>query len=155
MINVTKEQKGKVLVVKLTGSVEENVNFEQLIGAPPEELEVNSREIQRINSVGVKAWIKYFQTCQAKGTKLTFSECSTVIVEQMNLISNFTCGGSIKSVYVPFLCSQCQSELIGLFETANLKQIITKPMALKCSKCGGKAEFDDIAEEYFTFLLRG
>ena len=155
MINAVKEQKGRVLVVKLTGSIEENVNFEQLIGPPPEELEIICREISRINSVGVKGWIKYFQTCQTKKTKLTFSECSTPIVEQINLISNFTCGGHVKSVFVPFMCSNCKSELIGLFETDKLKDFISKPIALKCTKCGGKAEFDDIPEEYFSFMMRG
>lgn len=155
MINASKEQKGKVLVVKLTGTIEENVNFDQIIGPPPEELEINCREVSRINSVGVKTWIKYFQGCQAKGTKLVFSECSTPIVEQINLISNFTCGGKVKSIFVPFLCTQCRSELIGLFETMSLKDFVSNPTPLKCSKCGGRAEFDDIPEEYFGFLARG
>lgn len=154
MLNVVKEQKGTALLVRLSGSVEESVNFDQLIGPPPPELIVSSKEIPRINSVGVKAWIKYFQSAQAKGTRLTFIECSTAIAEQINLISNFTCGGTVESIYVPFACTNCKSELVGLFKTADLKKLNLKLPELKCSKCGGKAVFDDIPEEYFGFLSR-
>ena len=154
MLNVTKEQKGNSLMVRLSGSIEESVNFDQLIGIPPEELVVNTKEVPRINSVGVKAWIKFFQGTQAKGTKLKFIECSTAIVEQINLISNFVCGGVVESVYVPFACEKCKSELVGLFKTEDLKKLQLKLPELKCTKCGGRAVFDDIPEEYFGFLSR-
>jgi anti-anti-sigma regulatory factor/DNA-directed RNA polymerase subunit RPC12/RpoP len=154
VLNVIKELKGTILTVRLAGSIEESVNFDQLIGPPPAELHVNCKEIPRINSVGVKAWIKYFQSVQAKGTKLVFKECSTAIVEQINLISNFTCGGSVESIYVPFSCTGCKAELVGVFKTEDLRRLQLKLPDLKCSKCGGKAVFDDIPEEYFGFLMR-
>ena len=154
MVNVIKEQKGTALHVRLSGSIEESVNFDQLIGPPPVEMFVNCKEVPRINSVGVKGWIKYFQTCQSKGTKLHFQECSTAIVEQVNLISNFTCGGAVESILVPFSCTNCKAELVGLFKTEDLKKLNMNVPDLKCTKCGGKAVFDDIPEEYFGFLER-
>ena len=154
MINVIKEQKGTVLAVRLVGSIDENVVFDKLIGTPPAALDVNCKEISRINSVGVKAWIKFFQSCQAKGTKLKFLECSTPIVEQINLISNFVCNGIVESVYVPFSCKKCHTELVGLFKAEDLKKMKLKLPFLKCNKCGGEAEFDDVPEEYFGFLSR-
>lgn len=130
------------------------MNFEQLIGPAPAELHVNCKEIPRINSVGVKGWIKYFQGVATKGSKLKFTECSTAIVEQINLISNFACGGQVESIFVPFSCTGCKGELVGLFKTEDLKKLQLKLPELKCSKCGGKAVFDDIPEEYFGFLMR-
>lgn len=153
MLNVVKEQKGNALHVRLTGSIEESVNFDQLIGQPAPEMVVNCKGVPRINSVGVKAWIKYFQAAASKGTKLKFVECSTAIVEQINLISNFTCGGEVESIFVPFSCETCKSELVGLFKTETLKKVEFSLPDLKCSKCGGKAVFDDIPEEYFNFLM--
>ena len=154
MLKVVKEQKGSAIEVKLSGSVEESVNLEELIGSPTGELIVNCKEINRINSIGVKGWIKYFQSLTAKGVKLKFIECSTAIVEQINLISNFTCGGVVESIYVPFACSSCKTELIALFKAADLKQNGIQLPELKCTKCSGKAVFDDIEEEYFAFLDR-
>lgn len=154
MINVQKEQKGNVLVVKISGSIEESANFDQLIGPPVGEMAINCKDIPRINSVGVKSWIKYFQSCQAKGSKLSFFECSPAIVEQINLISNFTCGGKVESIYLPFACANCKTELVGLFKAEDLKKINFDVPALKCTKCGGQASFDDIPDEYFGFLMR-
>lgn len=152
MLNVVKEQKGDELVVRLSGSIEESVNFDQLIGPPPAKLRVNCKGVPRINSVGVKAWIKYFQSAQEKGSALVFEECSTAIVEQINLISNFVCGGRVESIYVPFSCTNCKAELVGLFKADALKQGGLNVPDLKCTKCGGRAVFDDIPEEYFGFL---
>jgi anti-anti-sigma regulatory factor len=154
VVNIIKEQKGNSITVRMVGSVEESVEFEQLIGPVTGELVVNCKEIPRINSVGVKGWIKYFQALQQKGVKLKFVECSTAIVEQINLISNFVCGGSVESIYVPFSCMGCKGEFIGLFKTDDLRKLKFQVPELKCSKCGGKAVFDDIPEEYFGFLDR-
>lgn len=154
MLNVSKEQVGNVLVVRLSGSIEESANFDKLIGTPVGEMQIHCKDVPRINSVGVKAWIKYFQGAQARGTKLKFTECSTAIVEQINLISNFTCGGVVESIYVPFACEKCRTELIGLFKTDDLKKLKFELPDLKCSKCGGKTVFDDIPEEYFGFLMK-
>ena len=154
MLNVVKEQKGNALVVRMTGKIEENVNFDQLVGAPPAELIVNTKGVTRINSVGVKAWIKYFQTAATKGTKLVFAECSTAIVEQINLISNFTCGGTVESIYVPFSCEPCKKEMVALFKTDALKAAAFQFPEMKCDKGACQAVFDDIPDEYFHFLMK-
>ena len=143
------------MFIKLTGTIEENVDFATLIGPiESKKMDFILKGISRINSVGIKAWIKYFQGMAAKGVQLRFFECSTAIVEQVNLISNFTCGGAVESIFVPFCCSSCGTELLGLFRTDDLKKISLQIPELKCSKCGGKATFDDIPEEYFGFITR-
>jgi hypothetical protein len=154
MINITKELKDGALQIRLAGNLDETSNLDQLIGAPQPEMQLFLKELKRINSIGVKSWIRYFQGAKSKGSKLKLLECSTAVVEQINLISNFSCGAEIESIYVPFCCTQCKSELVGLFKTGDLKRIGLKIPALKCSKCGGSAVFDDIPEEYFAFLSR-
>ncbi len=153
MIQVQKEQRGDVLLLRMVGTIEENVDFNALVGpVSGQKIDLLLKGISRINSVGIKAWIKYFQGLAAKGIKLRFLECSTAIVEQINLISNFTCGGTVESIYVPFCCNSCSTELLGLFKTTDLKRINFQIPELKCSKCNGVASFDDIPEEYFGFL---
>ena len=154
MLNVTKESKGGVLVIKLSGSIEESVNFDQLLGEAQPQMHVYCRDVKRINSIGVKAWIRYFQIAQKKGSNIKLFECSTAIVEQINLISNFTCGGTVESLFIPFCCNQCKTELVGLFKSEDLKKLNLKVPDFKCAKCGGKAAFDDIPEEYLGFLTR-
>lgn len=155
MLHVVKEQRTDTLLVKLAGSIDESIDFATALGIPATlKMDLILKEIPRINSVGVKAWIKYFQSVAAKGIQFRFIECSTAIVEQINLISNFTCGGVVESIYVPFCCKSCGAELLGLFRCNDLKRIKFKLPDLKCAKCGGVASFDDIPEEYFAFLQR-
>ncbi len=153
MLNVVKEQSGAGLVVRMSGSIEESVDFDQLIGAAQGNLIIHTKGVNRINSVGVKAWIRYFQTAVSKGAKLKFVECSTAIVEQINLISNFTCGGEVESIYVPFTCEDDNSELVGLFKVSDIVKMGFQIPPMKNPKTGGKAVFDDIPEEYFGFLM--
>jgi anti-anti-sigma regulatory factor/DNA-directed RNA polymerase subunit RPC12/RpoP len=154
MIQVEKTMSGSVSVFKISGTIEENTNLDEALGTPQPQMEINCKGISRINSIGVKGWIKYFQNCQTKGSKLIFSECSTAIVEQINLISNFACGGKVESIYLPYSCAQCRNELAGLMKVEELKKLSMKLPALNCNKCSGKAEFDDIPEDYLAFLNR-
>ena len=154
MVNVVKEENGGILTIRLSGSIEESVDFNGLIGdVGAQQVVVNTKGVTRINSVGVKAWITYFQTLVDKGIQLTFAECSTAIVEQVNLISNFVCDGTVDSIYVPFSCENCKTELVGLFKSDAIQKLNFEIPNLKCSKCGGEAVFDDIPEEYFNFLM--
>lgn len=155
MFRVLKEKKESgVVCLRFIGAIEESIVFHDLIGDLPSEVEVHCKEVSRINSIGVKAWIKYFQEFKDKKIKLKFVECSVVIVEQINLVLNFVCDGLIESIYVPFACSNCNAELVGLFQTEDLKKMNFTVPSLACLKCDGIAEFDDIAEEYFSFLAR-
>jgi len=154
MLNVFKENKNGILTIRLVGAIEESVNFETLIGPAAPEMQIHCKEIPRINSIGVKAWIKYFSGVRQSGTRLHFLECSTAVVEQINLISNFTAPGEVESVYVPFSCGSCRGEFIALFKPTDLQKMQLKIPDLTCPKCSGKAQFDDIPEEYFAFVSR-
>lgn len=154
MLTAEKNLQGDVLAASLSGTIDENANFQTLLEPLPKVLQLNLRKVTRINSVGVKAWIRYFKDVQTKGTQVMLVECSPQIVEQINQISNFTCGAQIYSILVPFLCTSCRSELLGAFKIPDLKALNGTFPSPQCPKCQGKAEFDDIPEEYLAFLDR-
>jgi anti-anti-sigma regulatory factor len=156
VLNVKREQQGNTLILHLSGEVNEAVDFAKTIGATAPDTVLNCKEVSRVNSVGVKGWVRYFQEQAKGGTKLRFVECSPAIVEQLNIIMNFSCGGKVESVYVPFVCTSptCKKNLVGLFKTEDLKRLNFNLPAVKCSKCGSEAIFDDLPEEYFRFASR-
>ena len=156
MLKVTREQQGNTLVLHLSGDINETANFAKDLGETAPDTVLNCKEISRINSVGVKTWVHYFQACAQKGTKLRFVECSPAIVEQLNLISNFSCGGKVESIYVPFACTGagCKKAFVGLFKTQDLRNSGFELPAVKCKICGAEAIFDDLPEEYFLFASR-
>ena len=152
MLSVNKHKTDHGLEVELSGTIEENVNFDQLIGQFTGELIVKCRGITRINSVGVKTWMRYFQTIKAQGFLFKFIDCSNPIIEQLNMISNFACGGEVVSILLPFSCLRCQSEFVASCKTSELKANNLKIPAVKCEKPECAAQFDDDPEEYLYFL---
>jgi hypothetical protein len=151
-VNLKKEQKGDALLVHLSGDIGESADFEGQIGPPPKQIHVWCRDVGRIVSAGVKSWIKYFGAASAQGTKIRFFECSTTIVEQLNMIRNFDCGGTVESIQVPFVCTGCKSPVSALFKTEELRDFRTRMPSPKCPRCGGVTQFDDIIDEYFVFV---
>jgi anti-anti-sigma regulatory factor len=154
MITVSKADKNGVLHVSLKGTIEEGIDFDQLIGPIGKKVVIGTKEVSRLNSAGIVLWIQFFQRLQRQKTEITLIECSPPIVEQMNLIRNFSCGAHVHSVYAPFACKQCKSQFVTLFTTEDLKKILTNLPQPPCPKCGAKTEFDDIPDEYFEFLTR-
>ncbi len=153
MLNVKKEMKGSTLTAHLSGSIEETANFEDQVGEGFEELNIYCKGVNRINSLGVKGWIKYFSNLSKSGVKLKFFECSPPIVEQINLISNFVSGGEVVNFYVPYICRNCDTEMVGLFEYTEIKKNGVVIPEMSCTNCKtGKAVFDDLEEEYFSFI---
>jgi hypothetical protein len=154
MLTVTREQKNGVTQVKLTGVIDEHVDLHKEVGALPARVEVNCREISQINSLGVKAWIEYFSKAAGSKVQFAFVECPPPIVEQLNYITNFSCGGQVLSVSVPFTCEKCHKELRGVIKAEDLRKVAYKLPPIQCPKCKAKAHFDDVPEEYFAFLIR-
>jgi DNA-directed RNA polymerase subunit RPC12/RpoP len=108
----------------------------------------------RLNSNGVRALLRYFDSVRERGTKVVLTECSPAVVDKFNSFINFSCGAQIESIYVPYHCTGCKRELMGLFSMGELKRSGLKMPGLKCPSCGMHAEFDDLPDEYFRFVER-
>jgi hypothetical protein len=155
MLKIQGTKEGEVLSLRLKGSlVEETLHVSDLPLAEFNELRVNCRELMRINSYGTRAWMRFFAALREKGKHVVFSECSTAVVQQFNLICNFSCGADVESIYVPYLCTSCKTEMVGLHQTRELRTKGFSMKPVKCPKCTGFAVFDDREDEYFDFLRR-
>jgi hypothetical protein len=152
VLAVTKHEVPSGLMVELNGTIEENVDLEALIGSFQGELTVKCRGITRINSVGLKTWIRYFQEIRNQGKVFRFIECSHPVIEQLNMISNFACGGEVVSILLPYSCTKCQNEFVANCKTEDLKANGLKVPDAKCEKTDCGAVFDDDPEEYLYFL---
>ena len=152
MLTVTKHESENGLIVELSGSIEESVNFDLLIGPFEGELIIKCRGINRINSVGVKTWMRYFQGLKFNGKVFKFIEVPHPVIEQLNMISNFACGGEVVSILLPFTCVKCQNEFIANCKTAEIKASGLEIPKVRCERNDCGAQFDDDPEDYFYFL---
>ncbi len=154
MLKVEKKSNGKVISLTLTGVIDERVDFAKLLDPVEGTMRINLRRIERINSVGVKNWVRYFSDLRKSGVELILEDCSPQIVEQINLVSNFSCGAEIASILAPFRCNKCGGEFLATFTLDELKSMEGGFPEPPCPKCQAKTSFDDIEEEYLAFLSR-
>ena len=155
MTQVLIEKIENQITVQLLGVIDESTQIFELIekNLPAKVVRVNCKKIDRINSGGVRTWIRCFKELHSRGVQVIYEECPPQIVEQINMISNFIAGGTIESIYLPYSCQDCKAPLMQLAPVARLKISRELPV-LSCPKCGGKVNFDEFPEDYFVFLDR-
>jgi anti-anti-sigma regulatory factor len=152
MLTVKKGSSKSPLQVSLAGTVDETTDFFSLIGSQKGPIVLDCSRIDRINSVGVKAWMKYFSALRDQKVKFVFEKISPAIVDQLNFLHNFTCGGKISSMLLPFKCTSCKNNFVVSIKIEDALKLANAVPPVKCSQCGASSEFDDIASEYFEFI---
>lgn len=145
-----------VSYVKLAGVVDEDNQLGELvdqIGAGT--VVIDLAEVERINSCGVRDWVNWLGRVEAKPAKVVLVECSPPIVAQINLVTNFVGGGTIKSFYAPYFCAECNQEKVLLVDVADVAGARTgevDPPTCRCDDCDLVMDFDDLPDSYFAFL---
>jgi len=155
MLTVQKQEAAGKTVYTISGTIDEKTDLAKELGTPTQPFVVVAKGITRINSVGVKNWIRFFSTFGPKQIVFSFEQLSPTLVEQLNAIQNFNCGGTVNSIVMPYLCAGCKTELIVPIKTADIVKLNNKVPDVKCPKCSGNAAFDEFPEEYFEFCSRG
>jgi anti-anti-sigma regulatory factor len=144
----------QVAYVKLSGHIDEDNDLNELTKKISQPVVVlNTANVERINSCGVRDWVSWLNELERKGGALYLVECSPAIMTQVNLVNNFIGSGTILSFYAPYFCSGCDTEKMLLIETGEaLKSMPFKAPTCRCDQCDHTMDFDDIESSYFAFL---
>jgi hypothetical protein len=114
---------------------------------------INTAEIERINSCGVRDWVTWLGEMEKAGKSVYFVRCPPAIVSQVNLVNNFVGAGSIVNFYCPYFCSKCDDDNLLLVEVKEaLGNLPFKAPMCRCPKCNFPMEFDEVENTYFAFL---
>lgn len=126
-------------------------------------IEIQFKGIDYINSGGVRAWISWTKAMRQAflGSEMSFELLPAIMVKQAALIRGFLPTGSkVNSFIVTYYCETCQSNTEVVYEKGvsldmSLKQneIIAKLSNAACSSCGARAEIDAVPEDYLCLLL--
>ena len=136
----------------LKGVIDEDADFDAAFANVKPTVMVNLEGIEMINSCGVREWVHAIQAFP-KSAKVIYEKLAPRIVEQVNYVANFLGHGKIASFYAPYFCPKCKKEENVLLSTeAIAKSFSGKAPSEKCPTCKSAMEFDDIEEEYFSFL---
>jgi anti-anti-sigma regulatory factor len=144
-------EQGAVVMAQLAGVInEDNLLEERLTATKNKGVLIDLANVERINSCGVRDWIRFAQRLEAAGNNLYLLRCSPVVVAQLNMVRNF-CGekGQVLSFQAPYFCPKCDEERTETFPAAKVS-VGVSPDAV-CPTCQGPMEFDDLPDLYFAF----
>ncbi len=151
-LKIERRDEGNRTFLALSGIIDENSDFKEAFLNLPENVVIDLEGIDLINSCGVREWMNAVQKWPSD-SKIRIVKCSPRIVEQINYVTNFLGRGSIESFYAPYFCPKCKKESNLLLTVEDMRTSGSRlPPAEKCPVCKGPLEFDDIEEEYFSFL---
>jgi anti-anti-sigma regulatory factor len=136
----------------LSGVIDENSNFEVQLSAKLKKMTIQCREVERINSVGILLWRRFFSKVRKQGTQLVFLEVAPSIMVQTGFIVDMILKDELVSLCLPFTCSSCKKSTKNVFTVDMLKNFVNNPSSTECPICKGESVFDDLIEEYTSIL---
>jgi hypothetical protein len=138
--------------IVLEGVLDETANLEDLAKLLDAPVVLDLRGIRRVSSAGTRNWLNLVRRVYAN--KLPLRACSTALVEQMNMLLDFTGGANVESILVPFECAACSRSENILIAVPSLRAQLTQgPLKQpSCPQCKSAMELAADAESYFMFL---
>ena len=115
---------------------------------------INLKEIMKINSLGVRLWVRFMRNFEANRS-VTLEECTPEVIIQINMIPNFKGKSVINSLYARYQCSHCGNEKLQLFTLGVNMPKKGGPYSIEeptCPKCGAKMEMEEFEDEFFACL---
>src|SRR6185295_6674214 len=141
------------LTIHLYGAIDDRADILQVIGTSvPAEVTFNMRGVNKINSMGTGAWIKFVERLHSAGIKMTYAECSIHFAGALQFVSSARAGGKIESVFAPFRSAKCKIDEQLLLKTPDLPTVTAQISKVVCKACKGPLQFDEIFVEFFSFL---
>ena len=150
VLQIAKTDNPDHLHLKLSGIINEEAQlgfFKELPGG--KKVVINTKEVARINSCGVREWILALKSVP-QGLEIVYEECSPAFMDQVNMITNFASGGTIKSLYIPYVCGSCDKKSEELCDLeANMTADGLELPEVKCPGCQNAMELADDPEQLF------
>ncbi len=150
---VSKQKKGDVTVVTITGRLTESFKGEALGRDLHGTVAFDLAGVDRITSFGVREWLSMLGAMQDV-RRLFLLRASEAVVNQLSMIRKFSGNGQIVSFFAPYLCSGCGESFDRQFDCEHDGDAIRDGRAddAKCPRCEGIGHFDDDARSYFAFV---
>ena len=140
--------------VRIQGVIDQDNRLEALareIRSPI--LVVDLADVERINSRGVRDWVNWIAGLDKAGIKSYLVQCSTAVVDQLNLVGNFAGQADVCSVSAPYYCKGCEFEHAEILALAELTTVgKTQAPTRICPQCKKAMSFDDIEDSFFAFV---
>ena len=147
---------GEVALVSVVGLVDENFRGFGNFGDGTRSVVLNVSGMTRMTSFGVRQWLKGMDALPRTITGLYLLGCPTFFVDQLNMVLNFGGAAQVLTVVAPYTCPSCGVESGEIIDVLADRAALAKggTPEKECSRCGGRLEFDETPESYFSFVTK-
>lgn len=152
-INITKEDDWEVVTYIGPINEESEVHLSRVLENLGPKVKINFKQVSMVNSCGVRSWVNFMREAE-ENREISYRECTSEIVMQINMIPSFRGRSLIESVYGAYTCDDCGHQENKLFESgknmpASEEDDVDPP---NCSKCGSEMEMEELEDEFFAFV---
>lgn len=133
--------------------------FEEARSAEPEKEFVfflDLDEVAYLNSVGVRRWLQFINTVQ-NNCVCHFVNLPKLVISHSGVVPAMLGreGTKVVSFKAPYFCTSCDAIRDLVIQPSEVKREGENftPPEKTCPECGSPMEFDELAEEYFHFLV--
>ncbi len=155
-LTIEKFEGGGITCLKFTGMIDEAFEGKKIgRSIQCETLVLDLGGVKKISSFGIREWVDFISAAGKQAKQVLLIECAPKVVDQLNMVANFTGGGRVFSFYAPFRCDYCDSEQRVLLEMGKDYEAI-KSMKLAerpCPSCRESMYFDEDGSTFFSFVL--
>jgi len=138
------------LLIRPIGAISGDSDLSALIPKSSARIILDLANISRIDSLGVREWIRAMQSSGDSQT-IVWERVSPAMSSQVGMITNFVGRGSVASFILPWWCQACGNEHTTDVEAQALKSSgLESP---ECPKCGATMTLDELDEGYIDALL--
>ena len=136
----------------VSGVLNEYADFGPLL-EQPEPLQLNMRQVTRLNSIGVRNLLKFLADWGPKA--FSYDQCPSKFIDQINMIPallGVKNHGTVKSLFVPYECNNCDHEEEVLAPVDDYCAFAKGQQAPKrqCPKCA--SPMNVLTDSFFVFL---
>lgn len=153
-LTINIDEKALVTYVELSGIIDEDSAIARTVESiDTPKMVINAHGVSRINSCGVRDWVKWMETLDQKETQVVIVECAVCFMTHINTLVNFLGSGSLESFYAPYHCPNCDEVRNILLNVDDLPDSTpVEAPQLRCDTCDHLLEFNDVEDYFFSFL---
>ncbi len=137
-------------LVMIYGAIDENADIRGLFAQLTDDVQMNMREVERVNSMGVHSWVPQVSKFSAKH-RLLIDEISYPLVQNANTVANMFGSAQVRSCMAPYFCATCKNNLAVPVSSNEVVAAGQHPPEKRCPRCRTVMEFDEL-DGYFDFF---
>jgi eukaryotic-like serine/threonine-protein kinase len=136
----------------ITGAMDESADFMSIVSSATGRIRINTRNVSKVSSIGVKGFLTFLAQCSTSSVEVIHEECCVPLVHHLPSMLRANPHSQVESVMAPFSCVACHRGVDVRLMQPRIALIKTLIGGQKCPACGSALRFDELPQEFFSFL---